>query len=240
MGKANIDELIAEKYNNDRNTYEKAMIELANKIYESEAEINIWDYEDALNWLFMNPLETDFFIKKYEEDVTKNPNDYPDFSNVKITTPDNQTEEGSMALYKAITNGEYKFKVEGDGGQDELVVSINYPEKNIKIRIVEDKNIVSTTEELATYLKQLPEGETKQYTFSTPYWKNIIIKGTLSDGAKFESFGDTESEASVLYINGDNYQLFYLDENDKLVLVSPFDTIQTKYTYFGVYIKIVR
>ena len=250
LGKANIDELIAEKYNNNRNTYEKAMIELANNLYEgvgyegTEISLMAWNYEDALNWICIDTIEVDFFIEEYEDEVAKNPNDYPDFSNVKMTTPDNQSKEGTIALYNAITNGEYKFKVEGNGEQDELVVSINYPEKNIKIRIVEDKDIMSTvssTEELATYLKQLPEGETKQYTFSSPDWKNIILNGTLPDGATFETYGKTESDAYVTYtINDDSYKLYYLDENDKLVVVNPLDAIQTKYTYYGVYTKIVK
>ena len=242
LGKANINALIAEKYNNDRNTYEKAMIETANKLCEGMnddgVEVSAWDYEDALNLICIDTIDIGFCWEEFEEEVTKNPNDYPDFSNLKIITPNNQTEKRMIAFYKAITNGDYKFKAECNGGQDELVVSINYPEKNIKIRIVEDNDTtVTTTEELVTYLKQLPEGETKQYTFNTPYWKSIIIKGTLSDGAKFEA-GEIEC---ITYVNGDNYYLlFYLDENDKLVLVSPSDTIQTKYTYFGVDNNILR
>ena len=242
LGKANINELIAEKYDNDRNAYEKALIELVNEIYEnSEPKANVWDYEDALNLICIDAIEVDFFIEEYEDEINKNPNDYPDFSNVKITMPDNQTKEGTLAIYHTTTNGDYKFKAEGNGEQDELVVSINYPEKNIKIRIVEDKDIMSTvssTEELATYLKQLPEGETKQYTFSSPDWKNIIFNGTLPDGATFGGGGKTESDAYVTYtINDDSYKLYYLDENDKLVVTNPFVEIQTKYTYYGVYTK---
>lgn len=165
---------------------------------------------------------------------------------VTLTLPDNtegKMNNSGLFFYMATENGEYKFKAKSEDGQtDEVVVTVNYPEKNIKIQLVEKEkasevNALETEEEKVAYLKNLTETETKQYTITTPRWFNLahdvesMGKATMQDGASFD-----EDDDQVLYKTGsNNYLLYYIDENDKIVVVKSYDKIQNEHTYFGIY-----